>query len=110
MVIVNQDRDWIFNFDNTTSIGIDEENTLKVISIAGKWNILGSYRTRERAKEVLQEIVKAYKGKILIQIQGQVPDNVMEEINEKNKNDAVYYDLRSEVKQLTKVIYEMPQE
>lgn len=110
MVIVSQDRDWIFNFDNTTSIGIDEENTLKVISIAGKWNILGSYKTRERAKEVLQEIVKAYKGKILIQLQGQVPENVMEEINENNKNDTIYYDLRSEVKQLTKVIYEMPQE
>ena len=58
MVIVNQDKDWIFNFDNTTSIGIDEDNTLKVISIAGKWNILGSYKTRERAKEILQDILE----------------------------------------------------
>lgn len=58
MVIVNQDKDWIFNFDNTTSIGIDEENTLKVISIAGKWNILGNYKTKERAKEVLQDILE----------------------------------------------------
>lgn len=61
MVIVSQDKDWIFNFDNTTSIGIDEENTLKVISIAGKWNILGNYKTKERAKEIIQQIYCKYE-------------------------------------------------
>ena len=59
MIIVSQDKKWSFNFSNTTSIGIDEENTIKIITTAGKWNILGNYKTEERAKEVLKEIITA---------------------------------------------------
>ena len=28
MIILSQDKKWSFNFSNTTSIGIDEENTI----------------------------------------------------------------------------------
>lgn len=77
MIIVSQDKDWIFNFDNATSIGIDEENILKIINTAGKWNILGKYKTRERAKEVLQEIVQKYSSYLKLEggpaiLQGQM--------------------------------------
>lgn len=63
MIIVNQDKDLIVNFENVTVIGIAEGNCKEIASITtnGEEQFLGEYETEERAKEVLNEIRKVYK-------------------------------------------------
>lgn len=63
MIIVSQDKKTILNFDNSTTIrmyktssGYEIETCLTNKNIAD----LGRYATEERAKEVLQEIIKVY--------------------------------------------------
>ena len=68
MIIVSQDKTMIFNFNNIENIGIG--NPLE--NIDGRFIILsettsdnqypiGEYKTEEKAKEVLQEIIKEYR-------------------------------------------------
>lgn len=67
MIIVKQDKKGIVNFNNVKDIYIDKEDDgdrhfvfyIPVSNIDGL-DILGIYETEERAKEVLQEIIKAY--------------------------------------------------
>ena len=66
MIIVSQDKTKIVNFDNLTQVYItqDEEETANFIryeSVDSLYEDLGEYKTEERAKEVLQEIVSKYK-------------------------------------------------
>ena len=69
MIIVKQDKKGIVNFNNVTDIYIDKEDDgdrhfvfyIPVSNIDGL-DILGIYETEERAKEVLQEIIKMYKA------------------------------------------------
>ena len=66
MLIVNQDRDKIVNFGNLTQVYItqDEEKIAYFIrfeTVDSLYDDLGEYKTEERAKEVLQEIVSKYK-------------------------------------------------
>ena len=65
MIIVSQDKTKIVNFDNLTQIYItqDEEKTATFIryeTVDSLYDDLGEYKTEERAKEVLQEIVKTH--------------------------------------------------
>ena len=66
MIIVSQDKLQIFNFKTAKNIWIEEEeveiNQIEhvVYSIYIDGEIVGEYETKERAKEVLQEIIKAY--------------------------------------------------
>ena len=65
MIIVSQDKTKIVNFDNLIQIYIiqDEEETANFIryeSVDSLYEDLGEYKTEERAKEVLQEIVNTY--------------------------------------------------
>ena len=67
MIIINQDKTEIINFDNTLNIALyeDDENGWEIY--AGmkapddNYRTLGYYKTKERAKEVLQEIIKKYE-------------------------------------------------
>ena len=66
MIIVSQDKTKIVNFDNLIQIYItqDEEETANFIryeSVDSLYEDLGEYKTEERAKEVLQEIIKCYR-------------------------------------------------
>ena len=66
MIIVSQDKTKIVNFDNLIQIYItqDEEETANFIryeSVDSLYEDLGEYKTEERAKEVLQEIISKYK-------------------------------------------------
>lgn len=68
MIIVSQDKDLIVNFDNVEAIILgnpikDEHGFCKIIALVTSNNncTLGKYATEERAKEVLQEIIKVYK-------------------------------------------------
>ena len=65
MIIVSQDKEKIVNFDNLTQVYItqDEEETAYFIryeTVDSLYDDLGEYKTEERAKEVLQEILKYY--------------------------------------------------
>ena len=69
MIIVNQDKTNILNFSNLQNVRIEpygtHEKGKKIYKIfAGNFEgyatKLGTYKTEERAKEVLQEIVNAY--------------------------------------------------
>ncbi len=60
MLIVNQKRDIVINFSNVLSIYVQENNVQTLISCVEDALILGKYKTKERAKEVLQEIVEVF--------------------------------------------------
>lgn len=65
MIIVSQDKTKIVNFDNLTQIYItrDEEETATFIryeTVDSLYDDLGQYKTEERAKEVLQEIIDKF--------------------------------------------------
>lgn len=68
MIIVSQDKERIVNFNNLTQIYVtqDEEETAYYIrfeTVDSLYEDLGNYKTEERAKEVLQEIIKRINGK-----------------------------------------------
>ena len=60
MLIVSQNKAVLINFDNILGIQ-EEEKDVGVKFVGGDGLILGSYKTKKRAKEVLQEIVDVYK-------------------------------------------------
>lgn len=69
MIILKQDKKGIVNFKNVTDIYVDKGEDedkyflfyIPVCSLEGL-DILGIYETEERAKEVLKEILEAYKN------------------------------------------------
>ena len=64
MIIVSQNKDIIANFDNITSLNTDQCNGVYVVecNFTNRNNVyLGEYKSEERAKEVLQEIIKKYR-------------------------------------------------
>lgn len=67
MIIVSQDKNKIVNLSNLTQIYItqDEEEKsyyIRFETVDSLYDDLGKYNTEERAKEILQEIIKVYKG------------------------------------------------
>lgn len=108
MIIVSQDKTKIVNFDNLTQIYItqDEEETATFIryeTVDSLYDDLGEYKTEERAKEVLQEIIDTYTRKILI--------------NNNTKQQPILDDLvyrvpiDSNIQYIdTNIVYEMPKE
>ena len=65
MIIVSQDKDKIINFDNVNEVFTTELGKILVVNNThitdDCLDVLGKYDTEERAKEVLQEIIKAYR-------------------------------------------------
>lgn len=64
MIIVSQNKALIVNFDNVNFIDVDIEDDEFVVEINygnSDWENIGWYKTEERAKEVLQEIVGKYR-------------------------------------------------
>ena len=66
MIIINQDKTSIINFDNVTRISLlidDEEGFLIGADTnsaeSSSWD-LGRYNSKERVKEILQEIANKY--------------------------------------------------
>lgn len=68
MIIVSQDKSVIVNFNNIEAIEIGnvEENQCKGIIyarlVSDYFYKIGEYKTEERAKEVLQEIINKYSS------------------------------------------------
>ena len=65
MIIVDQDKNKIINFDNVNEILTIETGEILVVNNTYITNdcldVLGKYDTEERAREVLQEIINKYK-------------------------------------------------
>lgn len=68
MIIVSQCKDTIINFKNIEILGIgnpleDDEGKFKILAntIIENQYVIAKYKTEERAKEVLQEIIKSYR-------------------------------------------------
>ena len=64
MIIVSQNKDIIANFDNITSLDTNQCNGVYVVecNFTNRNNVyLGEYKSEERAKEVLKEIISLYK-------------------------------------------------
>lgn len=72
MIIVSQDKNIVVNFDNVANINIEKcynESTkeddstfdILVFIVSSGLVRIGQYKIEERAKEVLQEIIKVYK-------------------------------------------------
>ena len=65
MIIVNQNKTVIMNFNNTNYIAISDDEPLIFARTNNNSEItLGRYETKERAKEVLQEIIDSYSDSI----------------------------------------------
>lgn len=86
MIIVNQDKTQMVNFDNIQNIRIEpygtHEKGKKIYKIfAGNFESyttkLGTYDTDERAKEVLKEIIKSYRDYRVAECDGYT--NVLQE-------------------------------
>lgn len=62
MIIVSQDKDFIANFNNINTIGLDKTNGQYYINCTytDGDSTLGIYKTEKRAKEVFQEIINTY--------------------------------------------------
>ena len=59
MVIVNQNRDEIINFEKMNNIYVSKSGEVRACAnMEDCVYVLGKYESEERAKEVLQEIVK----------------------------------------------------
>lgn len=66
MIIVSQDKGKIINFDNMTRVYInfdkgDDDFCIRTETVDSLYEDLGYYKTEERTKEVLQEIIDMYK-------------------------------------------------
>ncbi|MCI8362243.1 MAG: hypothetical protein HFJ41_03790 [Clostridia bacterium] len=95
MIIVSQDKDKIFNFNNLTQIYIttDEDGTeyeIRRETVDSLYDTLGDYKTEKRAKEVLQEIIQMIENISLANLM----DNLQIAIHDSNFHGAlrsVYY-------------------
>lgn len=62
MIIVSQNKKNIYNFDNVKSIDIlENEIYISDDILSDMGTCIAHYKTEERAKEVLQEIMNKYK-------------------------------------------------
>lgn len=95
MIIVSQDKNAIINFDNINEIRVT--NTKDIIMFDNTYRSsddcsdkLGTYETEERAKEVLEEIKKAYCCTKILQI----PNiNYKQEIYTKDMAELIGYEM-----------------
>ena len=61
MIIVSQDKVANINYNNIEAIYMLKKDDKIEINVRGNYDYtIGKYETEERAKEVLEEIIKAY--------------------------------------------------
>ena len=79
MIIVSQDKSKIVNFDNLFNIDYYKiDGNFEIDANTENDSVcLGHYKTEERAKEVLQEIIKSYRHYRTAECDGYT--NVLEE-------------------------------
>ena len=83
MLILSQDKNGIVNLTNITSILVENKELIARVTNGHKAT-LGEYDTEERVKEVLQEIIEAYKESRFIELDSIKAENkVVYEMPEK---------------------------
>lgn len=90
MLILSQDKEHIYNFKNLEEIYMPyvlygaSNWDIKITTLRGDDYVIGYYKTEERAKEVLQEIIETYKENGTVKIDNvQVENKVVYEMPEK---------------------------
>ena len=93
MLILSQDKETILNFNNAVTLYVirdsfSEEKGLENYNIDYSTNdeinyVLGTYATRERAKEILQEIIEKYKEENYAMIESIAKAQLVYEMPEK---------------------------
>lgn len=124
MIIVNQDKDMIVNFDNVENIDIvaDLDGTGEIpfkiyFATSSSREELGKYKTEERAKEVLRDLLKSMnKQKFLMKPKINLDQKTIEEAKVYFENingiDLIIDDNNFEIIPINKdntIIYEMPE-
>lgn len=61
MIIVSQDKEEIVNFDLTCNMFVFGDNGIRCMLSDGSDTIIGEYKTKERAIQVLGEIIEFYE-------------------------------------------------
>lgn len=102
MIIVNQKKDGIVNFNNVKNLWINVETTKKIgnhiikihqsdkddeedivinkkVLIYADEEIIGQYETEERAKEVLKAIKAAYQANKILECSESISQNIITE-------------------------------
>lgn len=93
MIIVNQDKTVIINFDKVSHIYVQKNRIeYQCPYIEDFYGVLGFYKTEERAKEILQEITKAVS------------------VNQLVNRSIGQNELELLIKMLPYNVYEMPEE
>ena len=103
MIIVSQEKSKIVNYNNITRIKINMYNGVFYMQcdfINGAYETLGIYKTRERAEEILQEIINLFKEQQMLHIRKSSLNNLDELSEPKYILQPVY----------RPKIYEMPEE
>ena len=82
MIIVSQDKKNIINFNNICKICVnkwnDKDFTVDCLDTANFEYMLGEYKTEERAKEVLEEIIALFKDEEFFDIRKSTFNNLDE--------------------------------
>ena len=78
MIIVSQDKTEIINLDRVTEISVSENYICVTDRIEQKAGyIIATYKTEERANEVLKEIIQSYRDYRTAEVDGYT--NVLQE-------------------------------
>ena len=80
MIIVSQDKKEIINFDKIKNIKLDPVLDCRniIVNLDSVYTDIGSYKTEERSKEVLQEIVMLFKDEEMFHIRKSTLNNLDE--------------------------------
>ncbi len=78
MIIISQDKKQLINFERTSNICVSEETDgdFEIFEINADGELLGIYKSEERAKEILIAIMASYQAnKILECTHGSIEQN-----------------------------------
>lgn len=84
-----------------------EGYTICNVALNGNYELLGTYKTKERAIEVLDEIQNILKPKYILDSSSIKPDG-----NFYEENGVIFqkYNANAEIKELSTFVYQMPKE
>lgn len=130
MLIISQDKESITNLDNLKDIWISAQEDRRVYDknikiyldkssedknsayfvIYGDETLLGKYKTKQRAKEILKELTEMYEGKTLIRFNANLGKNKIKELMEEYKTHSIVVtDKTYTIKKDKNLIYYMPE-
>ncbi len=109
--IRSQDKTKLVKVDNISYLDVADDYEKEVHSL---WNdckgVLGIYKTKERALEVLDEIQNILRPKGILKFDYILDQKTKQEISKNFDNQYVILDKNIEVQQVDTYVYEMPEE